>query len=258
MGRRPSTLSQRRRLLTGIIGAVLGAALLGACGTAGTNTAATNPAGTNTAGTNTTALPPASTGKPLITASAPGTAPTTALPITSSTLSPVATTAPRGAMKLSAAAPCTAADLRADQESVGAGVGQYFLDWSLTNISASACTLKAGRPTLRFLGAVGQAITRYARSDLAVPGQGGAALSAPARLTVKPGHSVWFAVEESAAACGGGVTATGGPFHYVVGLPGGVDVTWAPAYLATPTVPDVCRAVQLAVGPLQETRPAAP
>ncbi len=144
-------------------------------------------------------------------------------------------------------ATCRANALRADQVPISAGTSQYYLAWSLTNVSSSTCALAPGRPGIRFLDAAGRSVVRYTVSQLP-------AGSAP--VVLAPGRAGWFLTEELGNTCGSTTVVTGGPFHYRISLPGGAVVTWAPGYLAAPTLGSLCPAVTLAVGGIQSSRPA--
>ena len=143
---------------------------------------------------------------------------------------------------------CTPADLRAHQLPVSAGTGRYYLAWSLTNTGPASCVLPAGQPSLAFVDAAGSALATYAVSHLAT--------AAAAPVTVPPGQAAWFLTEETTTGCGTGTIVTGGPFHYIVGLPGGAgSVSWTASYLSGATLSDFCGSVALGVGDLQARPP---
>jgi hypothetical protein len=186
-------------------------------------------AGSSGAGTGPSAPPAIST----TTVGSPTTAvsPATTVPATSST--------------------CTSSELQADQVLLSEGTGQYYLAWSLTNISTAPCTVAGGQPGLGLDDAAGRPVVSYRVS--ALPG------GSVTPVSVAPGHAAWFLTEEQSGSCPAGQTVSGGPFHYRVTLPGGsVAVTWAPAFLAQGTVSGYCASEALAVGDVQATEPAAP
>lgn len=212
------TLRGRHRLaaLAGV------AALAAACGT----TSSRVEVGTDPSSTSAPVTTPGAVTTPApSTSAAPSTTPT-----------PDATTAPA----------CRAADLQVAQTAIGAGTSRYYQAWSLTNVSASPCTLSPGRPVVRFENAAGRSVVRYAVSTLP-------ASTSP--VTVAPGAKGWFLSEELQNTCTATQTLHGGPFHYRVTLPDGTSLTWSPSYLSASSVVGVCTSVALAVGGLTGTEP---
>ena len=163
---------------------------------------------------------------------------------------PAAATAGAGRSRAIGGVTCTPAHLRANQLPLSAGTGRYYLDWSLTNTGPTSCVLPAGRPSLAFVDAAGSALAAYAVSPLAT--------AAAAPVTIRPGQAAWFLTEETTYGCGTGTVVTGGPFHYIVSLPGGAgSVSWTASYLAGATLSDFCGSVSLGVGALQARPPTA-
>jgi hypothetical protein len=136
-----------------------------------------------------------------------------------------------------------------DQTPLSEGGGEYYLAWSLTNTGGSSCSLPVSHPTLALENAAGQSVQTYSVTDAPMTGS--------TSIVVVPGGQAWFLTEESAAACPGPATVTGGPFHYSIGLGGSTGaVTWSPSYLQADSVPDLCTRVDVSVGALQGTEPA--
>jgi hypothetical protein len=209
----------RRRMVAPIVLAGLGALALAACGSARSQPVAV-------ATPTTVASPPIAAAPPSTTATPPAT-------------------------EAAAAAVCAPADLSADQLPVSSGTGSSYLAWSLTDTGTSSCLLPAGQPTLAFLDAAGSIISSYTVSHLAT--------AADTSVTIAPGKSAWFLTEETTTACGTGTVVDGGPFHYVIGLPGAAgSVSWTAGYLSGSTLSDYCGSVSLSVGDLQATEPTAP
>jgi hypothetical protein len=163
---------------------------------------------------------------------------------------PTAATPGAGRSRAVGGVACTPAELRANQLPLSAGTGRYYLAWSLTNTGPTSCVLPAGQPSLAFVDAAGSALATYAVSHLAT--------AAAAPVTVRPGEAAWFLTEETTSGCGTGTVVAGGPFHYIVGLPGGAgSVSWTASYLSGATLSDFCGSVALGVGDLQARPPTA-
>ncbi len=254
-------ISTRRRPLAGRLRAGAAVAGLGlgvvafvvaGCGSSGrvaVGAASTTTTPASSAPASTTSAPPTSPSSstaPAATTAPPTAPPATAAPATAPPATAPATTPPSTAGSTSG--PCRADQLGANQVPLSAGTGQYYLAWSLTNTSSVSCVVAAGRPSVQLDDHSGQPVVAYTTTTL--PG------GSTSALVVAPKRSVWFLTEESSAACPATTTVAGGPFHYVLALPGGsAQVTWSPSYLAGATLTDFCTRVLLSVGPLQATKP---
>jgi hypothetical protein len=118
----------------------------------------------------------------------------------------------------------------------------------LTNTGTASCIVAAGHPSLALVDAAGRSIVTYPTTEL----PGGSASA----LVVAPTHRLWFLTEELSTSCLAPVTVSGGPFDYVVTLPGGgTPLKWSPGYLAGPTLTDLCTDVPLSIGGLQSAKP---
>lgn len=209
-------------------------------------TAAPNPTPRHiTVPATSTTTPAASTtpGKPTTTTK-PGASTTS----TTSTTTPAPTTTtslPSGPPPV-----CRPTQLSADQVQLAAGTGHYFLAWSLTDTTGTACRVPGGRPTLELDNAAGQAVVQYKTAPL--PG------GSTATVTVARHHPGWFLTEEDSTTCEASTGVTGGPFAYKITLPGGAGtVSWRPSYLNAGAISDLCTRVGLEVGPIEAAQPRA-
>jgi hypothetical protein len=161
-----------------------------------------------------------------------------------------ATTTTAATTSTSGTAGCTPGALRVAQVPLTGGTGHFYEAWSLTNAGSTTCTLAAGQPALTIDDASGATVSAYVVTHLSSPTSG------PVRLA--PAGRAWFLTEEITTACGAGRTVGDGPFHYVVGLPGGPSLSWASPDLSGPTLSDFCATEGLAVGDLRSSRPSTP
>jgi hypothetical protein len=251
---RPDRRPLRGRSLAA--GTLLAVSLLAGCGaghhvSVGGGEPVTATTGSTTAGSTTTQ--PTTTSAPTTTEPTT-TEPTTTEPTTAAvptTTTPVSTTSV--ATSTSTSSPgssspsCSAAQLSVGQVPLSEGTGQYYLGWSLTNTAPTACVVAAGHPSLALVDAAGHSVVTYPTKDL----PGGSASA----LVVAPHAVVWFLTEELSTSCPAPATVGGGPFDYVVTLPGSVPLTWSPSYLSGATLTGLCTEVPLSIGGLQDTKP---
>lgn len=195
----------------------------------------------------TTTTTPPTTAAPTPTTTAPRTTPPTTAAATTTTTAPATTTT----IRPSGPAPrCQGSQLSANQVPLAEGTGHYFLAWSLTDTSGSACQVPAGRPALELDNAAGQAVVHYRTAPL----RGEKA----ATVTLAPHHAAWFLTEEVSTACLASTGVSGGPFAYEISLPGGAGtVSWRPSYLDAASIPNLCTRVGLEIGPVQASQPRA-
>src|SRR5579875_446237 len=252
MGHRPAspvtTTHKHRRLARGLVPAavVMTAAARAGCGPAGGGSGSGGsgvrvdtgrPASSQPAPSVTiSSIPVSATSRPTLP---PATAPTTvapaAAPVTTTTTTPTTaaaapttttppttaaatttTTAPATTTTIRPSGPaprCQGSQLSANQVPLAEGTGHYFLAWSLTDTSSSACQVPAGRPALELDDAAGQAVVQYTTAPL----RGEKA----ATVTLAPHHAAWFLTEEVSTACLASTGVSGGPFAYEISLPGG-------------------------------------
>ncbi len=145
---------------------------------------------------------------------------------------------------------CAASQLTLDQKDLGAGGGQYQDAWSLTNSSATPCTLNGGLPTLELDNTTGKAAATYHTAP-----HGAVSTAA---LTLQPGYKVWFFTNTQDVCPERYQTLTGGPFREVVVLPGTqTKIPWIHNGLGLNrlTLPNMCPTFNVTSSGLQTTEP---